>query len=146
VGIGFASLADFLRGGGGSRRNRLRDSSAPRRTGLRYPRTRKSDSSSSPRRRRHRVRRRNHPRPVYPHPQTLFINPLYQFEQLRHALGELVDLREGGGVGDGQPGVDVSLVSVDAQHDVDFYSFDVVSVLPRLAEGVGHAVAMLVGG
>jgi len=33
-------------------------------------------------------------------------------------------------VGDGQPGV-------DEQRDVDFYRSDVLSVLPRLAEGVG---------
>jgi hypothetical protein len=93
------------------------------------------------------VRRLNHiPRPVYPLPQTLFISLLYRFEQLRHALVELVDLRVGGGVGDGQPGVDVPLLGIDG---VDFYSFDVVSVLPGLAEGVGpcctHAVPMLVG-
>jgi hypothetical protein len=47
----------------------------------------------------------------------------HKLKQLRNALRELVDLRARGRIEDGQAGVDVPLVGVDAEHYVYFYGF-----------------------
>jgi len=58
----------------------------------------------------------------------------HELEQLGHARGVLADLRAGLGVQDGEAGVDVPLVAVDAQRHVDLDVLDPARVprhLPR---------------
>lgn len=55
----------------------------------------------------------------------------HQLEQLRHGLGVLLDLLAGVGVEDGEAGIDVPFVGVDAQGDVDLDVLDATNVAGR---------------
>ena len=55
----------------------------------------------------------------------------HQLEQVRDRLGVLLDLLLGGRVEDGEAGVDVPLVCVDAQRDVHLYVFNAANVAGR---------------
>ena len=61
----------------------------------------------------------------------------HELEDLGRRARVLVDLHARGGVEDREPGVDVPLVRVDAEHDVDFDGLDPAHVEPVLP-GVGH--------
>ena len=85
------------------------------------------------------ILRQENQNPVYPLPQDIPVSRQHELEQLRRALEELVDLRESGGVEDGEAGVDGPFVGVDAELDVNldrFEAADVVAVLLGVAEGV----------
>lgn len=67
-------------------------------------------------------------------PQLLPMPPEHELIQLRNTSSVLLDLLLGSGVQDGQPGVHVPFVAVDAQRDVDLDVLDPAHVpryLPR---------------
>lgn len=76
----------------------------------------------------------------------------HQVEQLGGGLGELGDLLVGFGVEDGEAGVDVPLLGVDAEHQVDLDVFDATDVtgsfpgeMVRCVPGLAHAEESSVG-
>lgn len=76
----------------------------------------------------------------------------HEVEQLGGGLGELGDLLVGFGVEDGEAGVDVPLLGVDAEHEVDLDVFDAADITGSLpgellgcVPGLAHAEESSVG-
>ena len=71
------------------------------------------------------------PRRIHAPAQLVPVASQHQLEQLRHRLGVLLDLLLGVRVQDGEAGVYVPFVRIDAQGDVDFDVLDAADVAGR---------------